>query len=84
MEWEVGVSRGRLFYMEEINNKSYCRAQRTILNILINHNGKECMKEYIDMYNGITLLYSRNSYNIVNHYISIKNKIKEFLSGSAD
>ena len=32
----------------------------------INHNGKEYKKECIYMYNWITLLYSRNLYNIIN------------------
>ena len=31
-----------------------------------NHNEKEHEKEYIYMYNYITLLYSRNYHNIVN------------------
>ena len=34
LEWEFGVSRCKLLYIEWINNRSYCIAQRTILNIL--------------------------------------------------
>ena len=34
MEWEVGVSRHKLLYIEWINNKVYCIAQRSIFNIL--------------------------------------------------
>ena len=34
MEWEVGVSRCKLLYIEWINNRSYCIAQGTIFSIL--------------------------------------------------
>ena len=33
MDWEFGVSRCKLVYMEWINNRSYCIAQGTIFNI---------------------------------------------------
>ena len=33
VEWEVGVGRCKLLYVEGIN-KSYCTVQRTIFNIL--------------------------------------------------
>ena len=42
MEWEVGVSRYKLFYKEGINNKVLpCSAGNCTQNPLINHNGKE-------------------------------------------
>ena len=34
MEWEPGVSRCKLLYIEWINTRSYCKAQRTIFHIL--------------------------------------------------
>ena len=61
MEWEIGVSRCKLLYIEWINDKVL--AQRTIFNIveystekyiqypMINHNGKEHKKkECVYMY----------------------------------
>ena len=45
----------------------------------LNHNRKEYEKECMSMYNGITLLYSRNEHNIVNQlYLNkiIKKKTK--------
>ena len=32
--WGSGVSKRKIFYVGWINNKSYCRAQGTIFNIL--------------------------------------------------
>ena len=34
MEWEVGVSKCKLLYIEWINNSSYCVAQGTMFNIV--------------------------------------------------
>ena len=34
LEWEAGVSRCKLLYIEWINNTILCRAQRTIFSIL--------------------------------------------------
>ena len=33
-EWEVGINRCKLLYIEWVNNRSYCTAQRTIFNTL--------------------------------------------------
>ena len=41
MEWELGVSRSKLLYIEWINNKVPLIAQGTIQFPVINHNGKE-------------------------------------------
>ena len=54
---------------------SYCIAQGTIFNILLNHNGKEYANECIYVYNQVTMLYSRDSHNIVNQrYFNLKKK----------
>ena len=34
MDWEFGISRCKLLYIEWINNKAYCIAQGTIFNTL--------------------------------------------------
>ena len=34
MDWEFGISRYKLVYIEGINNRSYCIAQGTIFDIL--------------------------------------------------
>ena len=34
MDWEFGISRCKLLYVEWMNNKSYCIAQGTIFNVL--------------------------------------------------
>ena len=52
MEWEFGVSRCKLVYIEWINNKVLLYS--TVNHIqypVINHNGKEYEKECIHMYN---------------------------------
>ena len=41
MEWEVGVSRHKLLYMEWANNKTLLYSpENYILYLMINHNGK--------------------------------------------
>ena len=46
MEWEVGVSRCNLLYMEWINNKVLLYStENHIQNPMINHNGKEYIKK---------------------------------------
>ena len=75
MEWEVGVSRYKLLYIEGINNKVllYIKVLWYIIQYpVINHNGKEHVKEYISMDNRVTLLYRRNQHNIVINYTLIK------------
>ena len=50
MEWEAGVSRCKRSYTEWTNNEAYSTAQRTMFNILINHNGKEYLKNNVCVY----------------------------------
>ena len=60
MEWEVGVSRGKLLYMEWINKVLLYSAENCwcIQYPMINHNGKEYKKGMdIYTYNQITFLY---------------------------
>ena len=45
MEWEFGVSRCKLLYIEWINNK--CSTGNYIQYPVTSHNGKEYEKEYI-------------------------------------
>ena len=54
MEWEFGVSRCELLYIEWINNRVLlCSIENYIQYPMINHNGKEFFKKgmYIYMYN---------------------------------
>ena len=46
MEWEVGVSRCKLLYIERINNKVlWYSTENYIQYLMINHSGKEYKKE---------------------------------------
>ena len=57
MDWEFGISICKLLYVEWINNKALLYSTWNYIQYpMINHNGKE----YIYIYNRITLLYSRN------------------------
>ena len=48
MDWEVGVSRCKLLYMEWINNKVLLYSTGNYIQYpVINHHGKEYEKEYI-------------------------------------
>ena len=47
MEWEFGVSRCKLLYMEWINSNVLYNTENYIQYPVINHNGKEYEKEYI-------------------------------------
>ena len=48
MEWEIGVNRCKLLYIEWINNKVLLYSKGDyIQNPVINHNGKEYEKECI-------------------------------------
>ena len=59
--WEFGISRCKLLYIEWINSKVLQYSTGNYIQYpVINHNGKEYEKEYIYMYNWVTLLYSRN------------------------
>ena len=61
MAWELGIGRYKLLHVKLINNKVLLYSTGNyIQNVMINHNGKECEKESIRMYNSIILLYSRN------------------------
>ena len=53
MEWEVGVSRCKLLYIEWINNKILLYSTDNYIQYpMINHNGKEYfLNVYIYMYN---------------------------------
>ena len=67
--WGKGWSRssrsaGANYYTQNGRTRSFCIAQGTIVNIMINHN-RNYEKECIHMYIWVTLLYRRNSH-IVN------------------
>ena len=48
MEWEFGVSRCQLLYIEYINNKVLLYSTGNYIQYpVINHNGKQYEKEYI-------------------------------------
>ena len=52
MEWEVGVSRCKLLYIEWINNKVLLYSTENYIQYpMINHNGKECIKKNVYVYN---------------------------------
>ena len=45
MEWEVGISRSKLLYIEWINNQALLYSTKSyIQHPMINHNGKEYFK----------------------------------------
>ena len=49
--WEFGVSRCKLVYIEQINNKALLYSTGNYIQYpVINHNGKEYEKEYIYIY----------------------------------
>ena len=51
MEWEVGVSRRKLLYIEWINSKVLLYSTGNYIQYpVINHNGKENEKEYLSIY----------------------------------
>ena len=52
MDWEFGISRCKLLYIEWINNKVLLYSTGNYIQYpAIKHNGKEYEKEYIYMYN---------------------------------
>ena len=60
-EWEFGISRGKLLYMEWINNKVLLYSTENCIQYPVtNHNRKEYEKEYIYVYITESLLYIRN------------------------
>ena len=65
-EWEFGVIRCNNLYIKWINNKVilYSRGNYSQYPV-INPHGEEYEQEYI-LHNWVSLLYSRNEYNIVN------------------
>ena len=46
-DWEFGISRCKLLYVEWINKVPLYRTENYIQYPVINHNGKEYEKEYI-------------------------------------
>ena len=60
MYQKSGVSRCKLLYIEWMNKGLLYSTGTYIQYPVINRNGKEYKKEYIHMYNWVTLLYSRN------------------------
>ena len=51
MDWEFGISRCKLLYIEWINNKVLLYSTGNYIQYpVINHNGKEYEKEYIYIY----------------------------------
>ena len=66
MDKEFGVSRCKLLHIEWMGKKVLLYSTGNYIQYPgINHSGKEYKKEYIYVYNGVTLLYSRNYHNIV-------------------
>ena len=66
MDWEFEVGRCKLLHLEWINNKVLIYSTGNYIQYpVINHNGKEYKKECVYVYNWVTLLYSRDWYNIV-------------------
>ena len=82
---ELGISRCKLVYMGQINNQVLLYSIGNCFQYLvINQNGKECEKKntcthiYMCVYNGVTLLQSRNQHNILINSTSVKfRKFKE-------
>ena len=51
VDWECGISRCRLLYIEWINDKVLLdNTGNFIQYLVIDHNGKECEKQYICIY----------------------------------
>ena len=51
-DWEFGISRCKLLYIEWINNKVLLYSTGNYIQYsVINHNGKEYEKEYLYLYN---------------------------------
>ena len=51
VEWEFGVSRCKLLYMESINNKILLRNTESYIQYpMINHNGKEYKRMCVCIY----------------------------------
>ena len=52
LDWEFGISRGKLLYIEWINSKVLLYSTGNYIQYpVINHNGKEYEKKCIYMYN---------------------------------
>ena len=61
MGWKFEISRCKLVCGEWISNKVLLYSTGNYIQYsMINHNRKEYEKECVYMYNGVTLLYSRN------------------------
>ena len=58
MDWEFGISRFKLLYVEWINNKVLLYSTGNYIQYpMINHDGKEYEKEYIYIYIYIYYIY---------------------------
>ena len=60
MEWEVGVSRYKLFYIKWIKNKVLLYSMGSYIQYPLISQMESNMKNNVYMYNCITLLYSRS------------------------
>ena len=59
MEWEVGVSRCKLLYIEWINNKVLLYSTENYIQYpVINHNGKEFLKKKVYICTTESLCYT--------------------------
>ena len=51
MDWEFGVNRCKLLYIEWVNNKVLLSSKgKSIQHAVINYSRKECDKEYVYIY----------------------------------
>ena len=78
MEWEVGVSRCKLLYIEWINNKVLLYSTGNHIKYpMINHNGRECKKNvYIHTTESLCCTAEINT-TLQIDYTSIKKKEEE-------
>ena len=60
MEWEVGVSRHKLLYMEWINNKDLLHSTGDYIQYLVINCNVKYQKKNIYVYNQITLLITES------------------------
>ena len=74
-DWEFGISRCKLLHTGWRKNKVLLYNAGSYIHYpVINHNGKAFFKKRIYVYNGVTLLCSRDWHNIVNQlYFDKKN-----------
>ena len=63
MNWEFGISSCKLLYKGRINNEALLYSTWNYIQYPVVHHMENNMKK--NMYNRVTLLYSRNTHNIV-------------------